>query len=266
MNAREAVVIIQKYAREYICNMFTGATICSGECPICIDDHVARGLKLKCGHEFHISCILKWVRLEQSCPLCRQKIEIPSVEQLEKTLDAYKQLLSLPVETLLGFESAISIEVLINDVPKVSLSEGEKFFAMVLRNPYIDKESVYMLSKRLCTLNKIKREIEIFDNERHELNNLTTTKETTVHIMNRIRLPFEHIFNRVRNTHIELEILQEENNNIAKRIVRGRLCKLWCIERLINNTFKPRWFSNSFPPRRISVVGPYNHVSMDGIE
>ncbi|KAK4795995.1 hypothetical protein SAY86_028321 [Trapa natans] len=49
----------------------SGSRVC---CPICLEDfefrHVARKLPC-CHHSFHQPCINKWLRLRDSCPLCR---------------------------------------------------------------------------------------------------------------------------------------------------------------------------------------------------
>lgn len=44
-------------------------------CAICLDDITRKNKKnelLVCGHLFHISCINKWRRKSNTCPLCRR--------------------------------------------------------------------------------------------------------------------------------------------------------------------------------------------------
>lgn len=41
-------------------------------CSICIDKRVGKVLKFKCGHEFHMTCIIKWLSSNNECPLCRE--------------------------------------------------------------------------------------------------------------------------------------------------------------------------------------------------
>ena len=46
-------------------------------CPICLDDSSEKIITTKCGHKFHLKCLLKWLRgneLKQQCPYCRQFI------------------------------------------------------------------------------------------------------------------------------------------------------------------------------------------------
>lgn len=49
----------------------------AGDCSVCCDE--LRGetevRRLPCGHVFHKSCILEWLQLTNSCPLCRAKLE-----------------------------------------------------------------------------------------------------------------------------------------------------------------------------------------------
>jgi len=49
-------------------------------CPICFED-IFFPKKLLCGHNFHMSCIDKWVKKYDTCPCCRSRIDttlIPS--------------------------------------------------------------------------------------------------------------------------------------------------------------------------------------------
>lgn len=43
-------------------------------CPVCLEDDSPDTMLLPCSHEFHGECILKWVELNFSCPLCRQQV------------------------------------------------------------------------------------------------------------------------------------------------------------------------------------------------
>ena len=40
------------------------------ECTICKDE-IEEGIKLKCLHAFHKTCIKEWFNINQTCPLCR---------------------------------------------------------------------------------------------------------------------------------------------------------------------------------------------------
>ncbi|KAL3322920.1 hypothetical protein AABB24_040156 [Solanum stoloniferum] len=49
-----------------------------GLCIVCmegfqtsVDDH---GKKMPCGHVFHANCLIKWLSISHSCPLCRYKV------------------------------------------------------------------------------------------------------------------------------------------------------------------------------------------------
>jgi hypothetical protein len=46
-------------------------------CPICLDK-IKKGdkvSKLSCSHEYHHSCLIKWLSRDNSCPVCRCKIK-----------------------------------------------------------------------------------------------------------------------------------------------------------------------------------------------
>ncbi|KAK4780616.1 hypothetical protein SAY87_016722 [Trapa incisa] len=40
-------------------------------CPICLDDLESEAKEMPCKHKFHGSCILPWLKLHSSCPVCR---------------------------------------------------------------------------------------------------------------------------------------------------------------------------------------------------
>ncbi|GBN16245.1 hypothetical protein AVEN_90967-1 [Araneus ventricosus] len=46
------------------------------ECPICLGAAIRTGYvkHLQCSHEFHQSCVDKWVHNNKSCPLCRAPV------------------------------------------------------------------------------------------------------------------------------------------------------------------------------------------------
>lgn len=49
------------------------------ECPICLDDLVnddKASYQLKCNHQFHFECISRWLNQKDTCPLCRDKVEL----------------------------------------------------------------------------------------------------------------------------------------------------------------------------------------------
>ncbi|CAK9319386.1 unnamed protein product [Citrullus colocynthis] len=47
------------------------------ECSVCYEDlHGEKELtRIPCGHAYHKSCILKWLNINNSCPLCRREFE-----------------------------------------------------------------------------------------------------------------------------------------------------------------------------------------------
>ncbi|KAK8804389.1 hypothetical protein WA588_004603 [Blastocystis sp. NMH] len=48
----------------------------ASECPICLKSYAASDalLDLPCSHSFHQSCVLKWMEIDRTCPLCRQSV------------------------------------------------------------------------------------------------------------------------------------------------------------------------------------------------
>ncbi|PWA00581.1 hypothetical protein BB558_003383 [Smittium angustum] len=49
------------------------------ECGICMEEYIINDkvVSLSCNHEFHEDCILKWLRVNGTCPICRITIQTP---------------------------------------------------------------------------------------------------------------------------------------------------------------------------------------------
>ena len=50
-------------------------------CPVCYNrifignDNESNFVKLLCGHKFHFSCLIIWLRTNRTCPSCRSDLE-----------------------------------------------------------------------------------------------------------------------------------------------------------------------------------------------
>jgi len=55
-------------------------TDASGSCPVCLSDVEVGSVvrTMPCGHEYHETCLLEWLRTKNSCPVCR--VTLPTIE------------------------------------------------------------------------------------------------------------------------------------------------------------------------------------------
>ena len=54
-------------------------------CAVCLDEYVyqTKVLRLDCGHEFHINCIMTWLKHSNKCPLCNCILQIDMITGTE---------------------------------------------------------------------------------------------------------------------------------------------------------------------------------------
>ena len=175
MDRDNAARLIQKKAKEYIvkCFLHASCTTDDVDCPICIDS-CHWGIKMACGHCFHAKCITKWLTCERSCPLCRALCEDKRVSRLQKSMANYKEILALPIESLLNFKSAIPAYMLTSiDVSVYTEQVAEKFFSRAQRNKMMIEDSqLYMIMNKWNHLMNIRRDIVLFDKRIHVLSDV----------------------------------------------------------------------------------------------
>jgi hypothetical protein len=94
--------------------------ICSQpSCPICGEDYVPKEetVQIQCSHFFHESCVMPWLEMKHSCPICRFEISenIPSTDDLEKLTESeIRQRLSWHGEAASSDSSRFVLIMLLN--------------------------------------------------------------------------------------------------------------------------------------------------------
>ncbi|CAN6337898.1 unnamed protein product [Urochloa humidicola] len=65
----------------YVYSRAGAGAAAESECAVCIvelrDGEPARRLP-RCGHQFHAGCVGEWLRLHDTCPLCRASVDAPA--------------------------------------------------------------------------------------------------------------------------------------------------------------------------------------------
>lgn len=57
-------------------NEKAGAQYCGETCVICLETIEKQDMirSLGCGHTFHNDCIMEWIKIKKTCPICRSKV------------------------------------------------------------------------------------------------------------------------------------------------------------------------------------------------
>ena len=55
---------------------FNESNIFSTECPLCLKKFDSDRVFINCHHYFHKECIMKWKKRNNTCPICRKRIEV----------------------------------------------------------------------------------------------------------------------------------------------------------------------------------------------
>ena len=64
-------------------------------CSICLNLIGRKHYKTICGHKFHCKCILKWILINDTCPLCRAILRTPPIideisdEEIQRISDVF---------------------------------------------------------------------------------------------------------------------------------------------------------------------------------
>lgn len=66
---------LKKYCETPHTTVYSKETHYNCYCPICLEDYDSNEKVhlLKCNHVYHDKCILRWLYMNSSCPLCRVK-------------------------------------------------------------------------------------------------------------------------------------------------------------------------------------------------
>ena len=55
-------------------NLLEDVDVEGGECAVCQEELGDRCKKMRCGHVYHFDCLAPWLRIHNTCPVCRLPI------------------------------------------------------------------------------------------------------------------------------------------------------------------------------------------------
>ena len=67
--------------------------MCGDNCGICLNNlNEYKTINLRCNHILHINCGFKWFKINKSCPLCRDKVDIDWIKKHNNLTNEEKEL------------------------------------------------------------------------------------------------------------------------------------------------------------------------------
>jgi len=221
MDKDRAARIIQKHARNYLCSLLQGTLVNYVQCPVCIENG-GIGIKLRCKHEFHIGCILKWIHCDQSCPICRRYTDNTLITRMKYIHAKLIEIFKIPIETLLKFENAVDLKFFTYD--KEVYENMEKHIRLLNNNSdcMID-DKVTIVCKKYALLIDLTQDIHLY-NQRAKGINISSTDLVLETIRRRLSLPLSFLVHTPHNSH------QPESDHLGSdtlsRQLRARLCAI----------------------------------------
>ena len=100
-----AVSVLQKLIKST-----ATTTCCSEHCVVCMEQIKKDVAKLPCGHSFHSSCLIPWLKVHSTCPTCRHQLPtdagtLYSVQAINTTIVLGKSQASIPTDELLELDA-----------------------------------------------------------------------------------------------------------------------------------------------------------------
>ena len=101
-------------------------------CPVCYEDFTKKDKKpLSCGHWVHMSCIVKWGKME--CPVCREEVKVSKKDQ-EVIRAKRAQESSLDVRNVMDNLTLILYDMMENEETSAILLEIESTYSPLINS------------------------------------------------------------------------------------------------------------------------------------
>lgn len=226
---------IQRAARNYLCNSINAMKVNENAlCMICMDDDTKLCVKMPCMHKFHASCISKWLMHEKSCPICRSFCEDQKRVRIEKEFEDMKELMNIPIHTLLGFSSATPIEVYLESF-NFNLSKVSQFIQKGRRNfEFIDPNILGFIETKIKMYEYLDKAIQKYDKRSRCMLLNSTDNPVIKKICQKYKLPFEFISET--NPWKELQYLSNFSEQEVKTL-RHHIIKYWELQKIIQKDY-----------------------------
>lgn len=214
------------------------------ECPICYDNIETELATTSCKHKFHLKCLLKWHKVSNHCPYCREKLEINYISQYDNFTTKYylfknykRKTVNVNIESKNYDVSFVEKELLnINSKPRAWLDTPGgviPLYEITINNKptlitwYLRAYLIYSNSKKIDLISKTELNGNTYYDTDSNISKeytkdiITICIEWSIELFHELKAEFSFIYLTIMNTLlVDLFMNTNINKNIGKSLLQ----------------------------------------------
>lgn len=206
-------------------------------CVICQDEG-RWGIRLACGHEYHLCCIARWHRVEPRCPLCREDVVDARLSRCASEFAQLAQCAQAPIESMLRFDTAPSLLTvqLFQSVQCDDVFDLVARLRRVERRGYVSSHVMARVVAFVEALALLVLKIREYDAHAPPVPTRPLHADGLVddeirRCARRLCKPYADVAGRTTEPWSEMHVINLVDDATVRKLLQMRLCRLWALER-----------------------------------